>query len=96
MRYPPQSACEVRASIDCAREIRGNTSKESEVTFLPASALMASESLVGDKNEIVSAPDLSCEICSLASGLTVATTSAELMAEALSAIWAPTNLYSSL
>ena len=94
MRYPAQSACEVNASIDCAREIRGNTSKESAVTFLSANAFTVCASFAGDRNEIVIAPDFNCPIASFSSGRTVATTSAVLIAE-IPAMDAPAALYSS-
>ena len=42
-RYPVTSACEVNASIDCAREMRGTRSNESAVA--PAEAIAATVSV---------------------------------------------------
>jgi hypothetical protein len=61
-RYPAQSACEVSASIDCAREIRGTNSRENAVTPALAAASIESTAVTGDKNEIVTAPFLSDDI----------------------------------
>ena len=57
--YPAQSACEVSASIDCAREILGTNSIEKAVAPAFARASIFSIEFVGDKNEIVTAPFLS-------------------------------------
>ena len=54
--YPAHRACEVRASMDCAREILGTNSSEIAVTPALAAASMESTAVVGDKNEMVIAP----------------------------------------
>ena len=55
-RYPDTSACEVNASIDCAREIRGTSSIENAVTPASRNARTPSSSADGVMNPIVTAP----------------------------------------
>ena len=74
-RYPATSACEVRASIDCAREMRGISSSENAVTPRSASACTPSSSLAGEANPTVIAPFGSVPIVSRSSGRTCASTS---------------------
>jgi hypothetical protein len=56
--------------------MRGTNSRESEVTPALAAASTESTDVVGDRNEIVSAPFFSDFICSGESAVTDATTSA--------------------
>ena len=67
-RYPAQSACEVNASIDCAREIRGTNSREKAVTPALAAASIESAAVTTDRNEIVTAPFFKVAICAGVSG----------------------------
>ena len=81
--YPAHKACEVNASIDCAREIRGTNSKDIAVTLALTAASIESAAVVGDRNEIVMAPFFNDFIASGASGWTERTTSAELVTSPL-------------
>ena len=67
-RYPAHNACEVSASIDWAREIRGTISSENAVTPAATAASIESTEPVGDKNEIVIAPFFNDFICAGVSG----------------------------
>ena len=78
-RYPAQRACEVSASIDCAREIRGTNSREKAETPALAAASMESTAVTGDRKEIVTAPFFRLPICAGVSEVTERTTSASLM-----------------
>ena len=78
-RYPAQSAWEVSASMDCAREIRGTSSSENAVMPALVAASIESTPVTGDKNEIVTAPFFKDEICAGVSEVTERTTSASLM-----------------
>jgi hypothetical protein len=54
--------------MDWAREIRGTNSSENAVTPAAAAASIFSPAVVGDKNEIVIAPDLRDLKCAALSG----------------------------
>ena len=55
-RYPATSACELSASIDCAREMRGMSSMENDVMPSSARSLTAGKACIVERNEIVAAP----------------------------------------
>ena len=67
-RYPAQSACEVKASIDCAREIRGTSSSEKAVACALTAASIESTAVTVERNEIVAAPFFNVAICAGVSG----------------------------
>ena len=67
-RYPAHKACEVSASIDWAREIRGTNSRENAVTPALIAASIESTAVTVDRNEIVIAPLFKVAICAGVSG----------------------------
>ena len=83
----------MRASIDCAREMRGTSSRESAVTPALAAASIESTDVVGERNEIVRAPFFSDFICSGERAVTDATTSASEITLPLFTV-APAAVYS--
>src|SRR5205823_13895310 len=54
--YPASDACEERASIDCAREMRGTISSEKAVTPCAARALTAAALAAGCRKPTETAP----------------------------------------
>jgi hypothetical protein len=64
--------------MDCAREIRGTNSSEKAVTPAVAAASIESAAVVGERNEIVTAPFFNDDICDGVRGCTERTTSAPL------------------
>ncbi len=74
-RYPATSACEVSASIDWARLIRGTSSMANAVTWACARARTTSSSAPGEQKPRVTAPGLSLATTSGRSGRTCRSTS---------------------
>ena len=75
-RYPAHNACEVSASMDCAREIRGTNSSENAVTPAFLAAEIESSEAVGERKEIVSAPFFNLASTAGSNAFTERTTSA--------------------
>jgi hypothetical protein len=92
-RYPATRACELNASIDWAREIRGTSSIANDVSCRSRSSLIRPNDWAGGRNDSVAAPGLSCRACSLVSAWTDRTRSASASTSATTS--APASAYSS-